>query len=130
MIVEQAPALEGPVAVVSAGVRVVRFVLSGGGVGGLRGLAARLLVCVEGGGAGLSLVDVGFSSVVSRAVLEHRGVIAASDREEWVRGLGSLAGGEMVPSSVVRGAAGPVGGMAFVFTGQGAQRLGMGRGLY
>ncbi|MEE1805050.1 hypothetical protein, partial [Streptomyces sp. BE133] len=85
--------------------------------------------CVEGGGAGLSLVDVGFSSVVSRAVLEHRAVIAASDREELVRGLEGLVGGEQV-ASVVWGAAGPVGGMAFVFTGQGAQRLGMGRGLY
>ncbi|MEE1806548.1 ketoacyl-synthetase C-terminal extension domain-containing protein, partial [Streptomyces sp. BE133] len=130
VIVEQAPEPEGPEAVVSAGVPVVPVVLSGRGEAALRGQAARLLERVEGGGAGLSLVDVGFSSVVSRAVLEHRAVIAASDREELVRGLASLAGGEMVPSSVVRGAAGPVGGMAFVFTGQGAQRLGMGRGLY
>ncbi|WP_189282519.1 acyltransferase domain-containing protein, partial [Streptomyces atratus] len=116
--------------VVSAGLPVVPVVLSGRGEGALRGQAARLLECVEGGGAGLSLVDVGFSSVVSRAVLEHRAVIAASDREDLVRGLAALAGGEMVPSSVVRGVAGPVGGVAFVFTGQGAQRLGMGRGLY
>ncbi|WP_443034825.1 hypothetical protein, partial [Streptomyces sp. BE133] len=72
---------------------------------------------------------MGFSSVVSRAVLEHRAVIAASDGVALVRGLEGLLGGEQV-ASVGWGAAGPVGGMAFVFTGQGAQRLGMGRGLY
>ncbi|MFD4862074.1 type I polyketide synthase, partial [Streptomyces atratus] len=129
VIVEQAPEPEGSEAVVSVGMPVVPVVLSGRGEGALRGQAARLLECVEGGGAGLSLVDVGFSSVVSRAVLEHRAVIAASDREELVRGLEGLVGGEQV-ASVVSGVAGPVGGMAFVFTGQGAQRLGMGRGLY
>nr|WP_198676960.1 type I polyketide synthase [Streptomyces atratus] len=129
VIVEQAPEPEESEAVVSAGMPVVPVVLSGRGEGALRGQAARLLECVEGGGAGLSLVDVGFSSVVSRAVLEHRAVIAASDREELVRGLEGLVGGEQV-ASVVSGVTGPVGGMAFVFTGQGAQRLGMGRGLY
>ncbi|MFJ7196727.1 type I polyketide synthase, partial [Streptomyces sp. NPDC098926] len=133
VIVEQAPVVEEPEEVVSAGVPVVPVVpvvLSGRGVGALRGQAARLLERVEAGGAGLSLVDVGFSSVVSRAVLEHRAVIAASDRDELVRGLAALAGGETEPSSVVSGVTGPVGGVAFAFTGQGAQRLGMGRGLY
>ncbi|WP_329813260.1 acyltransferase domain-containing protein, partial [Streptomyces sp. JV185] len=132
VIVEQAPVVEEPEGVVSAGapvVPVVPVVLSGRGVGALRGQAARLLERVEGVGAGLSLVDVGFSSVVSRAVLEHRAVIAASDRDELVRGLAGLVAGEQV-ASVVSGVSGPVGRTAFVFTGQGAQRLGMGRGLY
>ncbi|MEE1766903.1 acyltransferase domain-containing protein, partial [Streptomyces sp. JV185] len=130
VIVEQAPVVEEPEGVVSAGVPVVPVVVSGRGVGALRGQAARLLARVEAGGAGLSLVDVGFSSVVSRAVLEHRAVIAASDRDELVRGLAALAGGETEPSSVVSGVSGPVGGVAFAFTGQGAQRLGMGQELY
>ncbi|MFJ7221082.1 type I polyketide synthase, partial [Streptomyces sp. NPDC098090] len=114
VIVEQAPVVEEPEEVVSAGVPVVPVVpvvLSGRGVGALRGQAARLLERVEAGGAGLSLVDVGFSSVVSRAVLEHRAVIAASDRDELVRGLAALAGGETEPSSVVSGVTGPVGGV-------------------
>ncbi|MFF2331906.1 type I polyketide synthase, partial [Streptomyces sp. NPDC058103] len=136
VIVEQAPVVEeAPAVVVPAGVpgvpgvSVVPVVVSGRGEGALRGQAARLLERVVAAGSGLSLVDVGFSSVVSRAVLEHRAVIAASDREELVRGLEGLVAGERV-ASVVSGVAGPVGGTAFVFTGQGAQRLGMGRGLY
>ncbi|WP_158786620.1 hypothetical protein, partial [Streptomyces sp. NRRL F-5065] len=69
------------------------------------------------------------SSVVSRAVLEHRAVVVAADRGELVRGLGALSGGER-DASVVRGVVRPAGATAFLFTGQGAQRLGMGRELY
>ncbi|MFF2331311.1 type I polyketide synthase, partial [Streptomyces sp. NPDC058103] len=132
VIVEQAPVVEEPEASIEAGLPVVPVVVpvvvSGRGEGALRGQAARLLERVAAG-SGLSLVDVGFSSVVSRAVLEHRAVVVAEDREELVRGLEGLVAGEE-PSCVVSGVAGPVGGTAFVFTGQGAQRLGMGRGLY
>ncbi|MGC5347052.1 acyltransferase domain-containing protein, partial [Streptomyces sp. DT171] len=57
-----------------------------------------------------------------------RAVITAGDQEELVAGLEALAAGEE-SGLVVRGVAGNVGGTAFLFSGQGAQRLGMGREL-
>ncbi|MEU8509938.1 type I polyketide synthase, partial [Streptomyces brevispora] len=124
VIVEQAPVVEEPEAVAAVGVPVVPVVLSARSEAGLAGQAARLLARVEAPSSP-SVLDVGFSSVVSRAVLEHRAVVAASDREELVRGLTALVEGEVSPS-IAR----PAGKVAFLFTGQGAQRLGMGRELY
>ncbi len=73
--------------------------------------------------------EVAWSSAVSRAVLDHRAVVLASDRDELLAGLRAVAGGE--PSgAVVSGVAVERGPVAFLFSGQGAQRAGMGRELY
>uniref|UniRef100_A0AAU3GXX2 SDR family NAD(P)-dependent oxidoreductase n=1 Tax=Streptomyces sp. NBC_01401 TaxID=2903854 RepID=A0AAU3GXX2_9ACTN len=71
------------------------------------------------------LPDLAHSLLTSRAVLPQRGAVVARDREELLRGLASLAAGR----GGLRGAA-TGGRTAFLFTGQGAQRPGMGRGLY
>ncbi|MER7420260.1 type I polyketide synthase, partial [Micromonospora peucetia] len=74
-------------------------------------------------------LDVAFSSVVSRSALEHRAVVASTGRDDLLAGLRALAAGE--PSgAVVVGQVGEPGPLAVLFSGQGAQRAGMGRELY
>ncbi len=80
-------------------------------------------------GAPLRLADVAFSAATARAVLEHRAVITAVDREELLAGVQALASGEAAPG-VVSGVAEKRGPVAFLFSGQGSQRAGMGLGLY
>ncbi|MGW7560481.1 type I polyketide synthase [Streptomyces sp. NPDC054757] len=108
---------------------VVPWVVSGRSVAGLAGQAGRLAEFVERD-AGVRPVDVGWSLASSRAVLEHRAVVLGSDRDELAAGLGGLAEGREVPGVVSGAADGSAGKLGFVFTGQGAQRVGMGRQLY
>ena len=100
----------------------VPWVLSGKTDVGVRAQAARLLEYVE---SDLSLcpVDVGWSLVSSRSVFDHRVVVVGSDRDELLAGLRVAAAGE---SGAVR----PDGRVGVLFTGQGAQRVGMARDLY
>ncbi|WP_340563421.1 type I polyketide synthase [Streptomyces sp. GSL17-111] len=100
------------------------FFLSGRSAAALRAQAARLLEPA----AEHDPVDVAYSLATGRAALEHRAVVVGGDREELVAGLRALASGEevaQVVAGVVRG-----GDSVFLFSGQGAQRVGMGRGLY
>ncbi len=73
-----------------------------------------------------ALPDVAFSLATGRASLPNRAVVLAGDDAELVRGLTALADGTPDPG-VVRGDVRP-GSLAVLFTGQGAQRAGMGRG--
>ncbi|MEU7283694.1 SDR family NAD(P)-dependent oxidoreductase, partial [Streptomyces sp. NPDC045431] len=77
----------------------------------------------------LDLVGTAYSSATSRAALEHRAAVVATDRVAALRGLAALVEGVPAPG-VVSGTARADGVTAFLFGGQGAQRLGMGRGLY
>ncbi|MFC6576173.1 SDR family NAD(P)-dependent oxidoreductase [Planomonospora parontospora] len=105
----------------------VPVLVSGGTGQALRAQAERLLAAVEAR-PGTRLHDLGYSLATTRASLWHRAAVVADDREELLRGLRAVAGGEEAPG-VLRGTA-DGGSLAFLFTGQGSQRLAMGRELY
>ncbi len=108
---------------------VVPWVVSGRSLGALRGQAGRLLGCVEGD-MGLGVGDVGVS-LASRSVFEYRAVVLGAGRGELLSGLGTLASGGSAAGVVQgMGVGSSVGGLVFLFSGQGSQRVGMGRELY
>ncbi|GAA2480569.1 type I polyketide synthase [Streptomyces longisporus] len=76
----------------------------------------------------VSAADVAWSLATTRSVFEHRAVVVGGGRGELTAGLESLAVGERA-GSVVSGVARSGGRTVFVFAGQGAQWVGMGREL-
>ncbi|MFF7725388.1 SDR family NAD(P)-dependent oxidoreductase [Streptomyces sp. NPDC008001] len=107
---------------------VVPWVLSGKTEAALREQAERLLASVDLTAA--SSADVGHSLAVTRSALEHRAAVIGADAAELRAGLTALAAGQPT-AAVTTGRAGGAGGkVGFLFSGQGSQRIGMGRELY
>jgi acyl transferase domain-containing protein/short-subunit dehydrogenase/acyl carrier protein len=126
VILEQAPAAQtesGP----GPSRTAVAWPVSARSVPALEAQASALLSHVERRPE-LRPVEVGFSLAASRADLEHRAVVVGADRGELLRGLTALAAGEP-HAAVVTGRARRR-ATAFLFSGQGVQRLGMGRELH
>ncbi|TCO44760.1 type I polyketide synthase [Actinocrispum wychmicini] len=114
-IIEQAPNTpEEPVEPRKPG----PWLLSGHNASALREQAARLMSYVDRD-------DVGYSLATTRSHLTHRAVVLGDYKES----LRALAKGTTTPL-VIHGQAGSDAETAFLFTGQGAQRAGMGRALY
>ncbi|MFD4576158.1 type I polyketide synthase [Streptomyces sp. NPDC058417] len=105
---------------------VVPWPLSGRGADGLAGQAGRLL-SVDAPPA-----DVAWSLAATRTAFENRAVVLGDGPDELRNGLQELASADAVTGAgVVRGAiAGAADRVAFVFPGQGAQWVGMGRELW
>ncbi|MGW4533253.1 SDR family NAD(P)-dependent oxidoreductase [Nocardia sp. NPDC004340] len=94
---------------------------------GVRAQAAKLLEWVRER-PDLTVGDIGCSLVTGRSRMEWRAAVVASDRETMLAGLAELvehgsAGDVAIGRAVTRKT-------AFLCTGQGAQRAGMGRELY
>ncbi|WP_449191434.1 type I polyketide synthase [Actinoplanes subglobosus] len=110
------PGSAAPVVVPAAPVPVV---LSGRGGPALRAQAAKLREHLVAN-PGTSLYDLGYSLATTRATLENRAVLVARTLDDLTEKLPALdLGQEAAPGRV-----------GWLFSGQGVQRLGMGRGLY
>ncbi|MFF2808890.1 type I polyketide synthase, partial [Streptomyces sp. NPDC058000] len=111
---------------------VVPLVLSARGTSALQQHAGEVAELVKRR-ADLSVAGIAATLATQRTVFEHRAVIVGSSREELLSGLESLATGQAEGDPhVVAGAAedpSTRGKTAFLFSGQGSQRPGMGREL-
>ncbi|GAA2244786.1 type I polyketide synthase [Streptomyces amakusaensis] len=105
---------------------VAPWLLSAASPAALRDQADRLLALLDAD-PGADPTDIAYSLATGRARLEHGAAVVADGLEAARRGLRSLADGG-TPAAVAP-ADGP-GKIAFLFTGQGAQRIGMGRELH
>ncbi|GLY44378.1 polyketide synthase [Amycolatopsis sp. NBRC 101858] len=108
---------EGPVA----------WPVSGRGAAAMRAQAEQLMSYVDEDPEG-SLADIGFSLATTRSAFDRRAVLIGSRSPQFVRGLAALVDEEEA-KGVVSGVATAGGRTAFLFAGQGSQRVGMGARL-
>ncbi|MCX4902867.1 type I polyketide synthase [Streptomyces sp. NBC_00878] len=95
----------------------------------LRAQAARLLThLAEHPAPAPTLPDLAHALATTRTPLDHRAVLTATDLPALTRGLKALTDAEDTTALVQGTVTG--GGVAVAFSGQGSQRVGMGRELY
>ncbi|WP_328454213.1 type I polyketide synthase [Amycolatopsis sp. NBC_00438] len=116
---DRAPAVPEPAAIV--------WPLSARTLPALREQAARLHEAVTAAPAAPAAA-IGAALATTRTRFAHRATVVAADRDAARAALAALAGGGSSPA-LVRGEARPAGPVAFLFSGQGSQRPGMGREL-
>ncbi|WP_217215489.1 type I polyketide synthase [Streptomyces sp. AC550_RSS872] len=109
---------------------VTPWLLSGHDEQALRAQAQALLTRLRQPHEGQedSVTDIGHALATGRAALEHRVALPVTDRDEALARLAEFAAGH-APEGLLSGTAGE-GGLAFLFTGQGSQRPGMGSELH
>ncbi|WP_308293269.1 type I polyketide synthase [Streptomyces sp. YS415] len=92
-------------------------------------LAAQAAQIADVVAAGTDPADTGWSLLTTRSALEHRAVVWGAEADQLTEALRALASGTASAHAVTGTAPDTGGGAVFVFPGQGAQWLGMGRGL-
>jgi acyl transferase domain-containing protein/acyl carrier protein len=105
----------------------IPLVLSAKSEPALRGQARRLAAHLHDY-PDLDPLDVGYSLATTRTAFEHRAVALGADREELLTGLAAIAAGSPAANAIV--ARSRAGKLAYLFAGQGSQRVGMGKELY
>ncbi|MFD8416627.1 SDR family NAD(P)-dependent oxidoreductase [Streptomyces sp. NPDC059650] len=119
----RAPATSGPAPA------PVAIAVSGKSARALAANAARLADRLTAPGTdAATLLDVAYTAADRRSHLEHRAVAVAATAAEAVEALRALAAG--VPHPALTDGTARRGDLAVLFTGQGSQRLAMGRELY
>ncbi|WP_449289806.1 type I polyketide synthase [Nocardia jiangsuensis] len=127
LILEQAPEDPAPPATEAVPGTPAAWVVSGRGPEAVAGQAARLGEWLRARPEP-SAADIAWSLASTRSVFEDRAVIVGDDRATMLAGLAAVAAGEPHPG-VVSGSVAEGSGIAFLFGGQGSQRVGMGREL-
>ncbi|MEV4826362.1 type I polyketide synthase [Micromonospora sp. NPDC049274] len=126
VIVEEPPPAPAPVSPRHA--RIVPWVISAHSPAALRGQTDRLRAWVTAHPAA-DPVDVGAALAGGRALLAHRAVVLGVDLGELQRALDAVTAGADNPAALRGSGVGATGRLGFLFSGQGSQRLGMGREL-
>ncbi|MEV5980612.1 SDR family NAD(P)-dependent oxidoreductase [Streptomyces sp. NPDC052114] len=116
---DAAPAVSAP--------DVLPWVLSAKSPSALRAQAARLR---DHAAAGADLAGTALALATTRTAFEHRAVVLGEDTEGLTKALDALADQGAAGRHLVHGTARPGAKTAFVFAGQGAQWVGMGRQWY
>ncbi len=131
VILEEAPAVaeekSGEGAPVKPLPTQIPLAISAKSEGALREAASRLHARLQAN-PNLEPADVAYSLTATRSLFEHRAVALGESREELLAALDSLAEGTS-SSNAISSKATP-GKLAYLFSGQGAQRAEMGKELY
>ena len=127
VIVEEAPSGEDAREIDQPSMIALPWLVSAKSEPALRAQAGSLLAHLHDH-PGFDPLDVAFSLATGRAHFAERAVLIGESPEQLLGALGRLARGEG-GTGVLQGVT-QSGGTAFMFTGQGAQRAGMGRELY
>ncbi len=121
-----APVVIDPAAIEAAG--AIPWMVSGRTAAALAGQLSRLVEWA-GSDTGADALDIGLS-LARRTAFERRGIALGADRAELLAALAAETTDEAPPAGAFLTGAATTGGTAFLFTGQGAQRVGMGAELY